>query len=59
MKTFPTIREVAKTGLLTEYSLRMLLKSDDPPPHIKINKKVLINFPLFVEWLDRRSKKGE
>ena len=55
----PTIREVAKTGLLTEYALRMMLKSDNPPPHIKINKKILINYPLFVEWLDRRSKKGE
>ena len=56
MKTFPTIREVAKTRLLTEYSLRMLLKSDDPPPHIKVNRKILINYPLFVEWLDKRSK---
>lgn len=56
MKTFPTIREVAKTGLLTEYTLRTMLKSDNPPPHIKVNRKILINYPLFVEWLDKRSK---
>ena len=56
MKTFPTIREIAKTGLLTEYSLRMLLKSDDPPPHVKINKKILINYPKFIEWLNEKSR---
>lgn len=57
-KTFYTVREVAHTGILSEYALRLMLKSDNPPPHIKINKKVKINYPLFIEWLDNESKKG-
>ena len=57
-ETFKTIREEANTGIMSEYALRLLLKSNNPPPHIKINKKVLINHPLFLEWLDRESQKG-
>ncbi|MBE6756664.1 MAG: hypothetical protein E7555_09430 [Ruminococcaceae bacterium] len=58
MKTFLTVREVSKTGILSEYALRLMLKSDNPPPHITINKKVMINYPLFIEWLDTESKKA-
>ena len=58
MKTFYTVREVAHKGLLSEYALRLMLKSDNPPPHITINKKVMINYPLFIEWLDNESKKA-
>lgn len=55
---FLTIRETANKGILSEYALRLLLKSDNPPPHITINKKVMINYPLFIEWLDTESKRG-
>ena len=58
MKTFLTIRETAKTGILSEYALRLMLKSENPPPHIMVNKKVLINYPLFIEWLNSESLKG-
>ena len=58
MKTFYTVREVAHTGILSEYALRLMLKSDNPPPHITITKKVMINYPLFIEWLDNESKKA-
>lgn len=57
-KTFLTVREVSKKGILSEYALRLMLKSDNPPPHITINKKVMINYPLFIEWLDTESKKA-
>ena len=39
---FLTIRETANRGILSEYALRLMLKSDNPPPHITINKKVMI-----------------
>lgn len=55
---FLTIRETAKTGIISEHALRLMIKSKDPPPHILINKKVLINYPLFVEWLNDKSKKA-
>lgn len=55
---FLTIRETANRGILSEYALRLMLKSDNPPPHITINKKVMINYPLFIEWLDNESKKA-
>lgn len=58
MQNFKTIREVAETGIISDYALRLMLKSDNPPPHIVINKKVLINYPLFMEWLDNESKRA-
>ncbi len=45
-----TIREVAKTGLLSEYALRQLCKQGKVPC-ITVNNKVLINFDAFVERL--------
>lgn len=47
-----TIREVAKTGLLSEYALRQLCKQGKVPC-ITVNNKVLINFDAFVEQLQR------
>ena len=50
--------EVAAKIGVSEYALSLMLKSDNPPPHITINKKVMINYPLFIEWLDNESKKA-
>lgn len=38
-----TIREIAKTGLLSEHALRLLLKSGKLPA-IYIGKKALVNY---------------
>lgn len=54
-----SINQTAKKGIFTEYTLRMMMKSDNPPPHIKINKKVLINYPRFLEWVDEQSRKAQ
>lgn len=50
-----TIREVAKTGLLTEYTLRQLCKQKKLPC-IKVGNRTLINFDALVEQL--RQLKG-
>ena len=47
-----TIREVAKTGLLSEYTLRQLCKQGKVPC-ITVNNKVLINFDAFVQQLQQ------
>ena len=57
-KTFLTIRETASTGILSEYALRLMLKSSNPPPSIRIGNKIMINYPLFLEWIDEESKKA-
>lgn len=56
---FLSINQTAKKGVVTEYTLRIMMKSDNPPPHIKVNKKVLINYPLFLEWLEDQSRKAQ
>ena len=56
-KKFYSIRELATIGPLSEHALRLLMKSESPPPHILINKKVLINYGLFLEWLDSESQR--
>lgn len=56
---FLSINQTAEKGVVTKYTLQMMMKSDNPPPHIKINKKVLINYPRFLEWLDEQSRKAQ
>lgn len=55
-KVFYTIRETAATGILSEHYLRMLVKQRKIP-HIMAGSKVLLNYPLLIDWLDTESKK--
>ena len=57
-KTFLTVRETAATGILSEYALRLMLKSKNPPPRIRIGNNTMINYPLFLEWIDEESRKA-
>ena len=54
---FLTIRETAKTGILSEHSLRLMQKQGKIP-HIMCGKKCLINYPLLVEMLTEESKRA-
>lgn len=47
-----TIREVAKTGILTEYTLRQLYKQGKLPC-ITVGNKALINYDRLVEQLQQ------
>lgn len=49
-KIFMTIREVAKTGILTENAIRQMVKAGQVP-HIMAGNRVLINYPKFIEQL--------
>ena len=51
-----TIREVAATGLLSEYSLR-LMEKQGKLPCIYVGKKCLINLDLLIQKLN--NPKGE
>ena len=46
-----TIREVAKTGLLPEHALRIMVKQGNCPC-VYIGSKVLINFDLLLAKLN-------
>ena len=48
--TMMTIREIAKTGLLSEHALRLLLK-EGKLPAIYVGNKALINYDKFCEQL--------
>ena len=45
--TMMTIREIARTGLMSEHALRMMLKAGKLPA-IFIGKKALINYDMFM-----------
>lgn len=47
-----TVRQVAKTGMISEYALRQLIKQGKVPC-IALEHKVLINFDAFVEQLQQ------
>ena len=47
-----TVRQVAKTGLISEYALRQLVKQGTGPC-IALEHKVLINFDAFIEQLQQ------
>lgn len=46
-----TVREIAKTGILTEHALRLLLKQGKLPA-IYIGTKALINYDSLCAWLE-------
>ena len=47
-----TVRQLAKTGMISEYALRQLIKQGKIPC-IALEHKVLINFDAFVEQLQQ------
>ena len=47
-----TVRQVAKTGMISEYALRQLIKQGKIPC-IALEHKVLINFDAFIEQLQQ------
>lgn len=57
---FMSIREVAKTGLLSEYTLRLMEKQKQLPCVYvgQSRKKCLINFDRLVEQLNQATQKG-
>ena len=57
-KVFMTIREVAKTGILSEHTIRMMVKAGEVP-HIKVGNRILINYPKFIEQLQITAQKGK
>lgn len=54
---FMTIRETARTGVLTEFRLRMMEKSNSLPG-IMAGNKFLVNYPMLLEQLDAESRKA-
>ena len=54
---FMSIREVARTGLLTEYTLRLMEKQKQLPC-VYTGKTCLINFDRLVEQLNAPNSKG-
>ncbi|MBE7011317.1 MAG: hypothetical protein E7415_01430 [Ruminococcaceae bacterium] len=56
-KTFLTIRETAKTGILSEYTLRLMQKQGKIPC-IMCGNKCMVNYPLLLEQLNTESKKA-
>lgn len=56
-KKFMTIREVAKTGLVTEYFLRQMVK-EHRLPGVYSGKSFLVNYSMLVDLLDKESAKN-
>lgn len=54
---FLTIREVAKTGILTEHHLR-LLEKQNRLPGVRSGNRFKVNLPLLIEQLDAESRKA-
>lgn len=57
---FMSIREVAKTGLLSEYTLRIMEKQKQLPCVYvgQRRKKCLVNFEQLVEQLNQSAQEG-
>ena len=60
MDTIPkmmTIREIARTGLLSEHALRLLTKQGKLPA-LYINSKALLDYNTVVEYIRRLSEEN-
>lgn len=51
---FVTIRQAASMGVLPEYTLR-LMEKQGRLPGIRSGNRFLVNLPLLIEQLDRKS----
>lgn len=51
---FLTIRQTARTKVLSEYTLRLMEKQGQLPG-VRSGNRFLVNFPMLVEQLDRES----
>lgn len=51
---FVTIRQAASTGVLPEYTLR-LMEKQGRLPGIRSGNRFLVNLPLLIEQLDMES----
>lgn len=54
LPTFMTIRETAKTGIISEYHLRMMEKQGKLPG-IRVGNRFKVNVGLLVDQLNRES----
>lgn len=54
---FMTIREVARTGILSEHRLRMMEKSGELPG-VRAGVKFLVNYGVLLEQLDAMSREA-
>lgn len=57
MAEFKTIRETAKTGLLSQYRLRILV-ANGQCPGIYAGNRFLVNVKALSEMLEAQSKKA-
>lgn len=57
MAEFKTIRETAKTGLLSQYRLRILV-ANGQCPGIYAGNRFLVNVTALSEMLEAQSKKA-
>lgn len=55
---FMSIRAVAKTGLLSEYTLRRMIR-ENRIPCIFSGRKCLINYSLLVEQLNSLGRRSD
>lgn len=57
LSPFPCIREFAKEGIFSEYTLRLMLKQGKLP-HIMCGNRCRINRALFMKQIDDDSKRA-
>ncbi len=57
MKTYMTIREVARTGIATEYYLRLMV-AQGKIPGVYSGKTFKVNYPMLVKLLEEESARN-
>lgn len=56
-KMFMTIREVARTGIITEHHLRILV-AQGKVPTIKAGTRNYIHYPMLCEQLEKMARES-
>ncbi len=56
-KVFMTIRETARTGIISEHTLRLMQKQKRLPC-IMCGVKCMVNYPMLLKQLDNESKQS-
>lgn len=57
MKTYMTIREAARTGIATEYYLRLMV-AQGKIPGVYSGKTFKVNYPMLIKLLEEESARN-
>ena len=59
MKHLQTVKEASANSGVSRDTIYRLIHTDETFPKLKVGSFYKVNYPLFAEYLNRKTEKGE